>query len=83
MLRLRCLFLLVAPLLVLFSSPAAWAIDFLDGRVQIHGYVQESFRTLADNFNLNSFFVSQWATTLNLEMDADLAPNGFGPFSVV
>jgi len=68
--------------LLLVGSPAR-AIDLFDGRVQIHGYVQENFRTLSDHFNLDDFYVSQWATILNLEMDADLAPNGFGPFSLI
>jgi hypothetical protein len=68
--------------LLLLGSPAR-AIDLFDGRVQIHGYVQENFRTISDHFNLDGFYVSQWQTILNLEMDADLAPNGFGPFSLI
>jgi Protein of unknown function (DUF1302) len=60
---------------------AASAIDFLGGQIQIHGYAQESFRMMSDHFNLNSFYVSQWATALDLELEGDLAPNGFGPFS--
>jgi hypothetical protein len=78
------LYLWLGPVLALLLLPrAASSIDLLDGRVQVHGYVQENFRMLSDNFNLDSFFVSQWATVLNLEIDTDLAPNGFGPFSLV
>jgi uncharacterized protein DUF1302 len=79
MLRWRCPGLLLLPLLLL--PPAASGIDFLDGRIQIHGYAQESLRTLSDSFNPDAFFVSQWQTALDLELDGDLAPNGFGPFS--
>ncbi|HME71159.1 MAG TPA: hypothetical protein VKM54_15000, partial [Myxococcota bacterium] len=81
MLRRRHLCLLIGPLLGLLLGPGASAIDFLDGRIQIHGYTQEAFRMISDSFNLDSFYVSQWTTALNLETDIDLAPNGFGPFS--
>mgnify|MGYP006267213461 CR=1 FL=1 len=83
MLLPRRLCLLLAPVLGLLLLPrTASPIDFLDGRIQIHGYAQEMFRTMSDHFDLNAFYVSQWATVLNLEMDANLAPNGFGPFSL-
>jgi len=80
MLRWRRPYLLIAPLLLV--PPAASGIDLMDGRVQVHGYLQESFRTMSDSFNPDAFFVSQWATALDLELDGDLAPNGFGPFSL-
>jgi len=62
--------------------PTVRAIDLLNGRIQIHGYAEETFRTLSDSFNPDAFYVSAWTTALDLELEADLAPNGFGPFSL-
>jgi len=40
-------------------------------------------RTLSDGFDDDRFYLSQWAHTLNLELEAELAPDGFGPFDMV
>jgi len=70
-----------AAAITLFAiSGRASAIDFLDGRLQIHGYVEQQFSMISDNFNVNNFYVSQWASILNVELEMALAPQGWGPF---
>ncbi len=59
------------------------AFEFFDGRIQLHGYVESQFRSMSDGFRDDRWFVSQWAQVLNLEFEADIAPQGFGPFDSV
>lgn len=70
-------------LAVSMMSAHALAIDFLDGRVQVHGDVEEQFRMISKNFNVDNFYVSQWASILNVELEMALAPQGWGPFSEI
>jgi len=78
---------LVRPLamaLLAFCSPApALAVEALDGRLQLHGYFEQQLRTISDDFDHDGFYLSQWASILNLELEADLAPDGWGPFSLI
>ncbi len=55
---------------------AARAIEFIDGRLQFHGYVESQLRFLNPNFN-TSFVLAQWRNILNLETEFDIAPDGF------
>jgi hypothetical protein len=63
-------------------APAARGIDLLEGKVEIHGYVEEQIRTMSDDLNAH-LDLTQWYNVLNLEMDFNIAPNGFGPFDSV
>lgn len=80
--RVRALTVLGFTLAAL-TAPAARAFEFLDGRIQVHGYVEEQLRMMSDGFRTDRWFFSQWANVLALEVDIDIAKNGFGPFDSV
>jgi len=77
---LRALLALLAALLV---PSAASALEWWDGRLAVHGYTEMQLRWLSDGWDANNWYMSQWANVLNLELEADIAPNGFGPFDLV
>ena len=65
------------------ASPAA-AIELWDGRLAIHGYFEQQVRTIANGFNASdNWDLTQWYHVLNVEIEADIAPDGFGPFDVI
>jgi len=69
--------------LVLWIAVPAACFEWGDGRAALHGFYRMELRTLSDGFDFDRFYLSQWAHTLNLELEADLAPEGFGPFDLV
>ena len=71
----------VAFLLLGLALPAA-AVDFLDGAIQAHGFGEVQLRGISRDFNDNLDLV-QWWNIFNLELEADIAPNGWGPFSSI
>ncbi|MCC6640798.1 MAG: hypothetical protein IT386_06520 [Deltaproteobacteria bacterium] len=77
----------LVPILVLLAgflaAREAPAFDFFDERLQVHGYLETQFRSLSDGFREDRWFVSQWAQVLTLEIDADIAPDGIGPFDSI
>jgi len=66
----------VAGLFLASFATASRALDFGDGRIQIHGYVEEQLRTLNPNLN-TQWDLSQWRNILRVETEIDLAPKGF------
>jgi hypothetical protein len=70
-------------LLLLAAAAPAHAFETEDRRVALHGYAEMQLRWLSDDFDANSWYHSQWANTLDLELELDLAPDGFGPFDVL
>ena len=70
-------------LLAVLASPAA-AIEFWDDRIQIHGFYGMQVRSLMEDFNTrNGWDLTQWYHILNLEIEADIAPDGVGPLDLV
>ena len=63
--------------------PASRAFDFFDGRLQIHGYTEIQLRALAADYHPDNADLSMWSNVLNLEVESDLAPKGFGPFDTI
>ena len=59
------------------------AFEFLDGKIQVHGYGEVQLRAISDGYQANNFYLSQWANVLNIETELDLFPDGIGPFSSV
>jgi hypothetical protein len=56
----------------------------MDGRVQIHGYLETQVRVVASNYSPNDGYdLTQWYNIVNLESEWDIAPDGFGPFDLV
>jgi len=79
--RLRLLLLLW--IVCCAGARAAQAFEYLDGRVQVHGYLESQLRSLSDGFRADRWYMSQWAQVLNLELEADLVRDGLGPIDSV
>jgi len=71
----------IALLLTALPRPAA-AVDFLDGSIQVHGYGEMQIRGMSRNFQDN-LDLAQWWNIFNLEVEYDVAPDGWGPFSSI
>jgi hypothetical protein len=67
---------------VLVGAPSAEAIEFIDGRVQIHGFAEMQLRALDSQF-AQEVDLAQWYNVLNLEFEFDIAPDGFGPIDLM
>ncbi len=68
---------------LLVSVCRASALDFLDDRVHLHGYYESQLRFIDDQFHTQRIYGSRWANVLHLELEADIAPEGWGPFSLI
>ncbi|MEE8474096.1 MAG: DUF1302 family protein [Myxococcota bacterium] len=66
---------------ILFAS-AAPALEAFDGRLQAHGFVEIQMRALSNALR-EDIYLSQWYNVLNVEFEADIAPDGFGPFDLI
>ncbi len=73
----------LAACLALADARPSAGIEFLDGKIQVNGFVEEQLRAISNGLNADNFYMSQWATVLNIETDLNLFPNGIGPFSSV
>ena len=63
---------------------AAKAVSAFDGRVEMHGYYEAQIRSLVRDYNLSDDWdLSQWWNVLSLEIEANVAPEGIGPFDVI
>ena len=79
--RLAGAIALVAALLA--ATPAA-SFEFFDGRLEIHGFYEFQLRGTARNMSANDDWdVTQAYHVLNVEIDAEIAPDGFGPFDLI
>ena len=72
-----------AALLAGTARPAG-AVSAFDGRVEVHGYYETQIRSLMRDFRLSDDWdLSQWWNILSLEIEANVAPDGWGPFDVI
>ncbi|MBW2394445.1 MAG: hypothetical protein JRG95_09255 [Deltaproteobacteria bacterium] len=68
----------------LFLASSANAIEFLEGRVQVHGAYEMQLRTIARDLDMSDGLdLTQWYNIINLEIEADIAPDGWGPFDLI
>jgi hypothetical protein len=76
---------LVAACIVVLASGPARAFEFFDGRLQIHGAMSQELRTLSDGYRLrnHNWYVSSMKTRLSVEIEAEIFPDGIGPFDIV
>jgi hypothetical protein len=73
----------LAAISVLVGGRAA-AFDFWDGRIQVHGYVEEQYRGIAADYSASDGWdLSQWYNILGVETDLNFFPDGIGPFDLV
>lgn len=70
---------------VLFCAALpARGVDLFDGRIRAHGFVRSELRAIGRNYAPSSqWYVSQFAQTLNLEIEGDILPDGWGPIDSV
>ena len=70
--------------LAVLASPAA-AIEFWNDRIAIHGFYGMQVRSIIESYQWqnNDWDLTQWYHVLNLEIEADIAPEGFGPFDLI
>ncbi len=67
---------------VLLAAPSVQAIEA--GPLQIHGFYENQTRVISRNFDgTDDFDLTQWYQVLNLEMELDIAPDGWGPFDII
>jgi hypothetical protein len=72
---------LAAPGALRAEAPALVAPG--QGRFDIGGYAELQLRGLSDDFDVNDWYLSQWAWVLNLEPEWNVLPDGWGPFDSV
>ena len=74
------LFRVIMALAILCPAPAA-ALEFFDRRLEIHGFYEFQFRSIWEDFKTdNDWDVSQMYHVFNVEIEADLLPDGIGPY---
>jgi hypothetical protein len=74
---------LPALLLALALPSGASAFEWADGRIDLHGYTELQLRWLSDGYDAHNWYQSQWANTLDLELELDLLRDGWGPIDLV
>jgi hypothetical protein len=66
-----------------FAAPAG-AFQFFDGRLQVNGFVEEQVRLDARNMQASdNWDLTQWYNILNVEIEGNIAPDGWGPFDLI
>ncbi len=81
----RCFSAICSFVVLAVLGSSANALEFWDGRLAIHGYYGMQTRSIIESFQFqnNDWDLTQWYHVLNLEIEADIAPDGFGPFDLV
>jgi hypothetical protein len=65
------------------AGPAR-AIEFWDERIQIHGFYETRMSFGYEDFNSgNKIDMYGWLQVLSIEAEAEIAPDGWGPFDMV
>jgi hypothetical protein len=78
--RAACLLAVLAAL-GLAAAPGS-AVSVGD-RIEVHGFVEAQIRAIQRDFGGDDLDLTQWYNILNLEIEADVAPNGVGPFNLI
>ncbi|MGH7819671.1 MAG: hypothetical protein ACREQ9_07855, partial [Candidatus Binatia bacterium] len=60
----------------------ARAVEALDGRVELHGHVETQMRAISEKFE-QELDLAQWYHVLELEVDAHVLPDGWGPINLL
>ena len=69
--------------LAVAAGPAR-AIEFFDERVQIHGFFETRMSFGYEDFNSkNKIDMYGWIQVLSIEIESEIAPDGWGPFDMV
>ena len=66
------------------AAAAASAIELWDGRVEVHGFYETRLAFGMEDFDAsNEVDMYSFLNVLDVEVEAELAPNGWGPFDLV
>jgi hypothetical protein len=68
--------------LISVAARSARAVDALDGRVELHGHVETQMRAIDEKFS-QELDLAQWYNIVELEIDAHVLPEGWGPINVM
>ncbi len=80
--RRRALCAWVALVVTTMLSSDAHALEALDGKIQAHGFGEMQFRALSRSFE-EEVDLAQWYNVINIELEFDIAPDGWGPFDLL
>ena len=70
-------------LLLAVARPAA-GFEFFDGRIEIHGSIGQQIRAIGRDLDPgDGIHLAQWYNVLELEIEGNLAPDGFGPLEIL
>ena len=62
----------------------ARAVELMDGRVEVHGFYEAQIRSMVRDYDFSDDWdLTQWWNILNIEIEADIAPDGIGPFDLI
>ena len=64
------------------GSTRSEALEFFDGRIQAHGFAEMQIRVLDEQFGDN-LDLAQWYNVVNLEVEVDALPDGWGPIDLL
>ncbi len=68
----------------LATPRASSALEFFDGRLEVHGFYEAQVRSLVRDYDLgDDWDLTQWWNVLNVEIESNIAPDGFGPFDLI
>ena len=83
--RVACRILqLAAAVALLLGAADARAFAWFDGKLELHGFVAQQIRTLANDLDPEEEFdLAQWYNVVNLELEAKPFPRGIGPLEIV
>jgi hypothetical protein len=64
------------------TARPAIAVEAFDGRIQAHGFLEMQIRALNSSFE-EELDLAQWYNVINLELEFDILPDGWGPFDLL
>ena len=66
----------------LLAPTVAPALEAFDGRIQVHGFAEMQLRALDEHFE-EQLDLAQWYNILNVELEFDILPDGWGPIDLL
>jgi len=64
------------------SATPGIAFDALNGRIQAHGFFESQLRVISEDYT-DHWDVTQWYNIFNLEVEADIVRNTWGPIDLL
>jgi hypothetical protein len=66
------------------AAPPTAAFEFFDGRLEVHGFFGQQVRAIGRDLDPgDGIELAQWYNVLGIEIEANLAPDGFGPIEIL